>query len=181
MSKMSRRIVVDASVARSAGLTENPISLYCRRFLEAIHDTKHQVVMTDDIRSEWKKHQSRYSLTWLSAMQSRGRVINVSTSADDEKDLADRLDASTLVTDAQKDAARKDMLLLLAALKTDKLVSSRDDVVRAIFAVLCAELAKIASVNWVNPVVESEMAVEWIKAGARADVERSLGKFQPDA
>ena len=59
--KVSKRLVIDASVARAAGGEDAtfPISVYCRDFLQAVLDISHRVVMTPDIRDEWNKHQSK--------------------------------------------------------------------------------------------------------------------------
>ncbi len=59
-NKHSRLLVVDASVARSAGETENPVSSCCRNALFAILTICHHVVMTEAIQSEWNRHMSRF-------------------------------------------------------------------------------------------------------------------------
>ena len=48
MKASSRRIVVDASIARSAGRTEHSVSRSCREFLESFLKICHRVVMTSD-------------------------------------------------------------------------------------------------------------------------------------
>src|SRR5262249_6151330 len=94
-----RRLVVDASVARSAGTTENPTSQLCRQFLDAMLTICHKVVMTDDIDKEWRKHGSRYSMSWLAAMQSRRKLR-----ADDPPgDRATRSAARTVSCPARRD------------------------------------------------------------------------------
>jgi len=59
---MSRRIVVDASVARSAGETSHLDSVLCREFLQAMLKICHRVVLTPEIEREWRKHASRCTL-----------------------------------------------------------------------------------------------------------------------
>src|SRR5690606_39247163 len=73
MRKMSRRIVVDASVARSAGSTEHPASVASRQFLQEMLAICHRVVMTDEIEQEWKRHRSGFATSWLATMRSKGK------------------------------------------------------------------------------------------------------------
>jgi hypothetical protein len=74
--KVSKRLVIDASVARAAGGEDAtyPISVYCRDFLEAVLDLSHRVVMTPDIRDEWNKHQSRYACIWRRQMVAKKKL-----------------------------------------------------------------------------------------------------------
>ncbi|MGA9382780.1 MAG: hypothetical protein WBV73_28800 [Phormidium sp.] len=67
IEKVSKLLVIDASVARAAGgeSAKSPTSKYCRDFLLAVLDISHRVVMTPDIRKEWDKHQSSFARTWL--------------------------------------------------------------------------------------------------------------------
>ena len=41
-----RRLVIDATVAHSAGETEHPVSSACRKFLSTTTELGHRVVMT---------------------------------------------------------------------------------------------------------------------------------------
>jgi hypothetical protein len=74
---MSRRIVVDASVARSAGETSHPDSTLCREFLLAMLKICHRVVLTPEIEREWRQHASRFSMRWLATMRSRRKAVDV--------------------------------------------------------------------------------------------------------
>jgi hypothetical protein len=47
--KASRRLVIDASVARSATLSDNPTSTACREFLQAILEVRHRIVLSAEI------------------------------------------------------------------------------------------------------------------------------------
>jgi hypothetical protein len=73
----SRRMVVDASVARGSGGedTEFPDSKYCRDLLLAIRRVGHRLVMTPEIAAEWDRHQSRFALTWRTSMAKMGNVV----------------------------------------------------------------------------------------------------------
>jgi len=108
---MSRRIVVDASVARSAGETSHPDSVLCREFLLAILKICHRVVLTPEIEREWRRHASRFSLRWLASMRSRRKVVDVSPTIT----LASLLDGSRDLAGRRLDAVEKDCLLVDAA------------------------------------------------------------------
>lgn len=75
MSKMSRRIVVDASVANSAGNGTHPTSRMCREFLLDMMSICHKVVVTQAISIEWKNHASTFSVRWLAAMRAKRKLI----------------------------------------------------------------------------------------------------------
>jgi hypothetical protein len=178
MTKMSRRIVVDASVARSAGTTENPVSILCRNFLHEMLQVCHRVVITSDIEKEWRKHRSRFSIAWLAAMESRNRVVRVQSDTRLEEQIhvaVDRLDG---LTRQQEEAIRKDILLVTAASVTDKLIASRDDRMRILLKLLSAELSEVGSVLWVNPSNPDEDPCKWLEAGARYESHRRLDRFE---
>ena len=58
---------------------------------------------------------------------------------------------------------------------TDKIVASRDDRVRGHFGSACQHIEVIRNVMWVNPVVEEESCIVWLKQGAPVELERQLG------
>ena len=81
--KASRRLVVDASVARSATRSEDPTATACRRFLDDILKICHKVVLTREVKSEWDYAalqvdtkpdavRARFLLGWMVEMQSKG-------------------------------------------------------------------------------------------------------------
>lgn len=74
MTVQSTDIVVDTSVARAAGESDHPVSSACRRFLAVLRDGRIDLVMTDDLRLEWKRHRSTYTATWLVSMFARKRI-----------------------------------------------------------------------------------------------------------
>lgn len=171
MSKMSRRIVVDASVARAAGETEHPTSQRCRQFLLDMLVICHKVVMSDDIAREWKKHASGYSIRWLAAMRSKGKVVKVTPL---EPDLWQRIIAAADWTVNDIAAMEKDLLLLLAALESDKLVASGDGKIRERFARAAIKVDSLAGITWVNPSLAEDHCRAWLNAGARHADELTL-------
>ena len=173
-SKTSRDLVVDASVARSAGGEEAtyPTSKNCRDCLKTILALAHRVVMSQPIIDEWNKHKSAFARTWLVSMVARKRVLRIEPQQLEE--LKQKLEE---VAGSQKDleAMLKDFHLLEAALATDRTVIALDETVRALFGTACQTLGQIKIVVWVNPDKAEEQAFVWLEAGAEAEPHRQLG------
>lgn len=133
--RRSKRLVIDASVARAAGGEEAtfPRSKYCRDFLKATLDICHRAVMTPEISEEWKPHRSNFARKWLVEMYGRRKVQYIKAVVD--RDLRGRIEhVAACKTDKERDARRKDFLLIEAAVATDRTVISLDDIARTLFA-----------------------------------------------
>lgn len=174
MNRMQRTLVVDTSIARSAGGTEHPISKACRDFMEQVRNVGHCIAVDKPLLKEWQKHRSNYSLQWLSYMQRRGKIKFVELSDSKRQVLTRCIQATEAITPKQKDAVRKDILLMHCAWASDELVSSLDEKMRQLLSTLAPECPEIGSVVWVNPSRREEIAVEWVKAGARTEERRRL-------
>jgi hypothetical protein len=156
------RLVVDASVARSAGETTHPVSSLCRKFLECMLVSTCHLVMSDSISDEWNRHQSRYTRAWWKAMTARRRVVRL-------RDV--RIEPlRRLMFTAEM---LKDVHLLEAALATDRRIVSNDDEARNSYK----EIRHIRLVLWINPSREEEDAIEWLNAGAKLERHRQLGEL----
>src|SRR3954452_5022187 len=71
----SRRLVIDASIARAAGdSSTHPTSRNCRDFLLIVLEICHRAVMTAPILEEWNRHQSRFASTWRKSMMARKKL-----------------------------------------------------------------------------------------------------------
>jgi hypothetical protein len=173
MTKMSRRLVVDASVARSAGTTEHPTSQLCRQFLNAMLTICHKVVMTDDIGREWRNHGSGYSISWLAAMQRRRKLLRVAPSEEHSRLINAQLAAADL-PDVRRAEIEKDLLLVLAALASDRIVASLDDRMRKLLGDLAPVSTVVGNLVWVNPATDEEAAVDWLERGARSEPARTI-------
>jgi hypothetical protein len=168
----SKRLVIDASVARAAGTTEHPVSAACRAALETILQVCRRVVATAEISEEWRAHRSRFFAAWLASMTARKKVARtVPAEADELQERIDRLD----VSDNVRGAMTKDVRLLVAALAADLIVISADETARGHFKGLARDAAALRRIVWVNPLKVEDEAVEWLKRGAIAETRRELG------
>jgi hypothetical protein len=184
-AKQSKRLVIDASVARACGGPQaiHPTSMHCRDFLERVLNICHQVVMTSDIRDEWDKHQSRSALTWRRSMVSKRKLIPLKDLPLDRmlwKDLED-----SAITDKHRQQIVKDICLLEAALATDKIVISLDDnTARKYFSQAAQQIQSLKDslkdIVWVNPDdrSEQEQPIFWLEKGAPHEENRTLGQYQ---
>jgi hypothetical protein len=179
MNKMSRRIVVDASIARAAGTKENPVSTRCREFLTDMLTICHRLVITKDIEAEWKKHMSRFTASWLVAMQSRGKICRVNCDENEYATFIDQVNSNQKLTNNQRSSILKDSLLVIAAWNTDSLVASGDDTMRGLLASLTGDISGLKRIIWINPSATAETPRDWLAAGARSDRTRRLGDWQP--
>jgi predicted nucleic acid-binding protein len=166
VTKNSKRLVIDASIAMAAGRTMHPTSSACRAFLEEVRKICHRTVLTPALAKEWKKHQSGFAAEWIIEMRSRRKVVDVA------------LPENQMVRDQQAVKARgkiskavaKDLHLVEAALETDKAVVSLDE--KARHDLLTEATAKI---TWVNCDVEGRRAIDWLRKGARPKKDWQLG------
>ena len=175
---VSKRLVIDASVARSAGGEEAtyPTSVYCRDFLKAVLDICHKVVMTRDIREEWNKHESDFARAWRRRMVAKRKFEFLDIPVNDE--LWNKIDRIA-GTDKQRTEMFKDLRLIEAAIATDRIVISLDDnTARRFFGRVAVQVDELKEIVWVNPAkIEEEKPIEWLENGAKPEKERMLGNL----
>ncbi len=134
-SRRTKRIVVNASVARAAGGegATASTSINCTEFLETFgNNTSNKIVMTLELAEEWDKHQSNYAATWLAHMIATKRFHYIELP---NNDLLNEKIEATATHDKEVNAMLKDFHLLGAALATDMIVISLDETIRTLFAV----------------------------------------------
>jgi len=183
--KASRRLVVDASVARSATLSDNPTSTACREFLQAILEVCHRIVLSPEIYREWERHalqsqtvaelrRTRFLANWMVAMSRRkgGKILRVRVDRDDA--LRTKINRLGL-PDASRQEISDDLHLIEGALVFDRIVISRDDSVRDLLRGVAGSCPEFAKVAWCNPVDVGEEGLEWLRAGARTVKAWQLG------
>ncbi len=173
-TKISRRLVIDASVAHASGGEEAifPTSKNCRDFLKAVQTISHRIVMTPAITEEWKNHQSNFARRWRVSMEARKKVVRVSAPADDN--LRDKI-KHIASSDKARDAMLKDIHLIEAAKATDQTVIALDETVRNLFAAAGQRVGEMRNIVWVNPDKVEEKSISWLENGAKPEKKRMLG------
>jgi hypothetical protein len=177
----SRRIVIDASVAFSAGdlkhPSADPSSGCCRKFLASVLSICHRVVITDAIQQEWSKHENSYARKWRKSMVARKKAVIL---ASPPTNHALREAAATSSPHKRdRDAMLKDCHLIEAAMATDCIVASRDDEAQRLFALHASSLPGIGDIVWVNPVEPADEVASWLESGAPPDNQYQLKHYQP--
>jgi hypothetical protein len=166
---VSRVLVIDASIARSAGVSENRVSSATRQFLESVLEICHRMALTEPIRDEWRRHQSKFAKRWRLAMYAKKKIILLQGIAD--TGLEDRI-LRTSRNEEQRQAMLKDIPLIQTALRADYIVVSRDENARVLF-----QIRELSPITWVNPVSEPGLVLAWLEGGAPAIDEWKLGQL----
>lgn len=177
-TKVSRRLVIDASVARSSGGEDavHPLPKQCRDFLKATLSCGHRVVLSPPVNAEWRKHESGFARKWRTAMVARRKVLMEEVAEDPA--LRDAIEGSTKA-DRDRLAMIKDTHLVEAAQATDRTVVSLDDTVRRLFGVASKSVRSLRTVVWANPRHETEECSAWLADGAPPEGHRQLGAWPP--
>lgn len=179
-AKISRTLVIDASVARASGseIATYPTSVHCRDFLQTVLSVCHRVVMTPDIRDEWNKHNSRFAREWLRRMIAKKKLVPLVADIETSRILWGRVEKLTN-NDKQRAEMLKDLCLLEAAIATDKTVISLDDkTARKFFAKAAAEGVLLEDIVWVNPDKLEEKPIAWLEKGASPDKAKLLRNWK---
>ena len=170
----SRLIVIDASIARSAG-PENathPTSKSCRDFLLSVLDVCHRAAFSKELKEEWREHQSGFARQWKTSMFARKKIESIDSKPNDKlRSLIQEIGKENV-----RDAMLKDVHLVEAASSSDGIVASLDETVRNLFRMHAKSIASIGATCWVNPTVAEEESVEWLQAGAPSESNRQLGQ-----
>jgi hypothetical protein len=170
MAKKS--IVVDASLARSAGESDHPHSFRARRFLTAVLAKCHSIVFTPALKAEWDNHQSAFARQWRVQMYARKKVISIALDQNEALRkglLRTAFNAANPEEQASSEQAiQKDCHLIEAALHTDKIIASYDGKARRLFAHACLSVREIRSIMWImhDPHVPIEDIVGWLENDA---------------
>ena len=174
-SRDSKRLVVNASVARAAGGEEATVSvsISCTEFLETFRDEcPHHVVMTPELSDEWEENQSKFAATWLRSMIARKRFDYVEPPVNQA--LRDEIEG-TATSENEIEDMQKDFHLLEAAQATDQTIISLDETIRQLFARASQRVGEIRDIVWVNPErTEEEEPLVWLQNGAPPEDHRKL-------
>lgn len=173
MASRGRGIVIDASIARAAGESEQAVSSRCRVFLEEVRTVCHHIVISGEGLAEWDRNRSRFARAWWRSMRARKKVDRMEIEPD--VDLRKRVSAAAR-SQRELDGMLKDFHLIEAALQASAPVASLDEnTAREPFRGVCQTVRRLRQVVWVNPTVESESPVEWLQRGASDEDFRRLG------
>lgn len=141
-SAVSRLLVVDTSVMRSAGTTEHSVSSACRRALSAILKICHRVIVSEPIEHEWKKHASKFSRRWKVAMMNRRKL---------QKDTSPKAPILLKGIPAHDRAIiEKDRHLLDAAYAHDRVIITTDDKFQLALG-RTGNVKMLREIRWFNP------------------------------
>lgn len=174
-SRDSKRLVVNASVARAAGGEEATVSvsISCTEFLEIFRDKcPHHVVMTPELSEEWEENQSKFAATWLRSMIARKRFDYVEPPVNQA--LRNEIEG-TATSENEIEDMQKDFHLLEAAQETDQTIISLDEAIRQLFARASQRVGEIRDIVWVNPErTADEEPLVWLQNGAPPGDHRKL-------
>ena len=168
----SLRLVVDASVATSAG-EQNKRGEGCRKVLQEILEICHHLTMTDRIFTEWRSHCQKFARQWRVSMYARKKVDWVPS--DEDEPLQSRI-VRALARPKEQAVVKKDMHLIHAALFSDCIVLSADEVAPGCFSKAAATVNELERIGWANPASQSEDIVGWLKSAGKPRRRFSLGK-----
>ena len=171
----SKRLVIDACVARGCGGTATPEDLTmksCRDFLRKVLEVSHRMVLTPLIGDEWKRHRKTFARQWQYSMEARKKVYRVNDIANGT--LSDKIKRAAV---AEKDCEEmlKDLHLIEAALVTDRIVVSLDEDAREPFTKAAQSVGELRHITWVNPDKSEEKPLRWLDEGANCEKSRQLG------
>ena len=140
-AKRSRRLVIDADIARACGESGSTRAAVALEFLTSVFSICHRVVVTGQIAAQWDEHQSRRFRKWRAAMESRRKIVDLG----DPKNRKMRSQILQIGFGPQHLAeASNDAHLLEAAEAADRVICSFDSTARGYFR----RLSK--AVEWVR-------------------------------
>lgn len=162
---MSKRFVIDTSIAKSAGREEavHPTSQNCRNFLLAILDNGYCLVLTPDISVEWKTHASSFTQEWRTTMYQKGRIYqgNVPQLLELKQEVLNCCETVHI-----QRIIEKDWLLVEAALAYDNIVASIEKRVYRHLHNIAPNVNELRSLLWLNPDKQREAVLSWLENGA---------------
>lgn len=128
--------------------------------------------MTEAIRDEWNRHQSRFARAWRVSMVARRKLHLINVALDES--LREKISRGAARAQ-DNEAMLKDTHLIEAAIATDQIVISLDETVRLLFMAVALRVGEIRRVLWANPDKVEEVCIGWLEGGARNERRRQLG------
>jgi predicted nucleic acid-binding protein len=146
MKARPSHVVIDADVARAAGLSENPVSASARKLLMGIKDSSINVAFCPVLMAEWKKHKSGFSAKWLASMIAKKKFHLTTPPAL----MSIEIDKST-ISDIQKKIGQKDAHVVDIAAATGNFIASNDKIARAVFCTIAQASPVLHKIMWAVP------------------------------
>lgn len=174
----TRAVVVDANIARSAGMSKRWPAPECLAVLDAIRDSSLRVPVSEALAAEWSKHGSRWFQKWRANMHSRRRITTCPDPRQDEH--RGRL---CRAAPQAAEAVAKDAHLVSLAIQETAAVLSADEEMRGLLANIARENAwhELGIVEWANPTLVVEAVLQWIVDGLPSEPSRQLRAWGPQA
>lgn len=152
------RFVLDADVARCAGLSEVPSSKGARNVMQAMIKSETIAIFCPTLSEEWKKHRSKFSANWLSSMTAKKKILRVKPT----ESVANEIRAAA-ISEGDKRIAEKDVHIVDAAVNQNAIIASNDNAARAVFQQILNGSATMEALVWVSPTASSEEIVSLIE------------------
>lgn len=152
------RFVVDADVARCAGLSEVPSSKGARNVMQAMVKSDTVAIFCPTLSEEWRKHRSKFSASWLSSMTAKKKILRVRPL----ESSVDKIQRAA-ISDDDKRIAEKDVHIVDAAVDQNAVIASNDNAARAVFQRILSGSANAEALVWVSPTSSSEEIVSLIE------------------
>lgn len=172
----SLNLVIDADIARSAGVSEHPVSSASRNLLSSILNSKnkHVLILCKNLNSEWSKHKSAYTTRWLAAMTARKKVVIIKEET--AVYLTHLIEASKNISERGKEVAIKDAHLVELALTNNAIIFSNDDTARKVFCDLADDIGRLKELKWFNVVFDINLVLKVIDKNTHISEEYFLSK-----
>ncbi|MEN3330870.1 MAG: hypothetical protein V7641_235 [Blastocatellia bacterium] len=103
--------------------------------------------MTEAIRDEWNRHQSRFARAWRVTMVARRKLHIIEVAPDGN--LREKISHVAARTQ-DGEAMLKDAHLIEAAIVTDRIVVSLDETVRVLYIAAALRVGEIRKILWAN-------------------------------
>ncbi|WP_143034878.1 nucleotide exchange factor GrpE [Glycomyces sambucus] len=141
--------------------------------------------MSVELAAEWRNHRNRFGLTWLSSMQQKGRVVWVEDNAslrDAIFELIEDLVDEEVLSARGRDAIEKDILLIIAAQNSDRILASLDRTLKSLLKLIAHRSPEVHSLVWIDPDpdcrsgVDAKDVISWMQRGAKVGDRVCLGR-----
>ena len=163
-------LVVDTDIAKAASTKEEPRASASRAVLDTMLAVCHRLALSHEQESEWITHASGYTLTWMKAMQGKGKWVTVTGPLPVEIQAA----IDSIGSDTEREEVVKDEHLLAMALNADGCIVSMDDKACQRMGVYLAAFDEVQRVGWFNPEASEHRVIDWLESRAPVPEEAHL-------